>query len=240
MATFPEALPHGPIEEVFPDVFFVTGEMRTMFPEFPDVPWVFNRNMTIVREGGALTLINSVRLDEQGLAALDALGEVEHLVRIGALHDRDDAFYVDRYHPTYWAIRGIVPEGLSVDKRLVPGGETPFGGCTVFEFTTTAKPEGILIVDRAGGIAVACDALQNWVKPDEFFSDDTVELMGSLGFWQSANIGPLFAMRNDPKAEDYERLLEISFRHALCGHGEPLRDSAHEDYAATVDRTFAS
>lgn len=240
MGTFPEALPHGPIEEVFPDVFFVTGEMRTTFPEFPGVPWVFNRNMTIVREGTSLTLINSVRLDAQGLAALDALGEVEHLVRIGALHDRDDAFYVDRYHPTYWAIRGIVPEGLSVDKHLAPGGETPFGGCTVFEFTTTAKPEGVLIVDRAGGIAVACDALQNWIKPDGFFTDETVELMGSLGFWQPANIGPLFALRNDPKAEDYERLLEIPFRHALCGHGEPLRDSAHEDYAATVDRTFAS
>lgn len=237
---FPEALPHGPIEEVFPDVFFVTGEMRTMFPEFPDVPWVFNRNMTIVRDGTALTLINSVRLDEQGLAALEALGTVEHLVRIGALHDRDDAFYVDRYHPTYWATRGIEPEGLSVDEYLVPDGKTPFSDCTVFEFTTTAKPEGVLIVNRSGGIAVACDSLQNWVKPDEFFSDDTVELMGTLGFWQPANIGPLFAMRNDPKEDDYQRLLELPFRHALCGHGEPLRDSARDDYRATVGRTFAT
>jgi hypothetical protein len=239
MTTFPEALPHGSIDEVFPDVFFVTGQMRTTFPEFPDVPWVFNRNMTIVREGASLTLINSVRLDENGLAALDALGAVEHLVRIGALHDRDDAFYVDRYHPTYWATQGIEPVGLSVDKRLVPGGDKPFNDCTIFEFTTTAKPEGILIVNRAGGIAVSCDALQNWLKPDEFFEDDTVELMGTLGFWQPANIGPLFAMRNEPKREDYLRLLDLPFHHALCGHGEPLRDSAHEDYAATVDRTFA-
>lgn len=239
MTSFPESLPHGSIEEVFPDVFFVTGEMRTEFPEFPDVPWVFNRNMTIVREGTALTLINSVRLDDRGLAALDALGTVEHLVRIGALHDRDDAFYIDRYHPTFWATDGIEPEGIAVDRRLVPGGDTPFGDCTVFRFTTTAKPESILIVDRAGGIAVACDALQNWVAPDQFFDDATIELMKTLGFWQPANIGPLFAMRNDPKADDFERLLAIPFRHALCGHGEPLRDHAHEQYSATVDRMFA-
>lgn len=240
MRDYPEALPHGAIEEAFPDVYFVTGQMATTFPEFPDVPWVFNRNMIIVREDSSLTLVNSVRLDEVGLGALEALGEVKHLVRIGALHDRDDPFYVDRYHPTFWAARGIEPDGLRVDRRLEPAGDTPFAGCTVFEFTTTALPESILVIDRAGGIAVACDALQNWVKPDEYFSDETVELMGTLGFWQPANIGPLFALRSQPKAEDYQRLLALPFRHALCGHGEPLRETAHEDYAATVERTFAS
>jgi hypothetical protein len=240
MTTFPEALPHGPIQEVFTDVFFVTGEMRTSFPEFPDVPWVFNRNMTIVREGDALTLVNSVRLDEHGLAALEQLGTVEHLVRLGALHDRDDPFYLDRYRPTYWAARGVEPEGLEVDVELVPGGRTPFDGCVVFEFTTTAIPECVLVVDRDGGIALACDALQNWVKPDEFFTKDTIELMRTLGFWQPANIGPLFAMRAEPEADDFRRLLQHQFRHALCGHGEPLRDTAHEDYDATIHRIYAT
>ena len=48
--------------------------------------------MAIVRDGGSLTLINTVRLDEAGLEAMDALGAVGDIVMLGASHGRDDAF----------------------------------------------------------------------------------------------------------------------------------------------------
>src|SRR4051812_14909963 len=101
MDRFPAAMPHGPIEEVFPNVFFVTGTMRGPF--FESV-WQFSRNMVVVREGDRLTLVNAVRLGEEGLAALDALGKVVNVVKIGSMHGVDDAFYVDRYRATYWAL----------------------------------------------------------------------------------------------------------------------------------------
>ena len=41
-----------------------------------------------MREDGALTLVNSVRLDDAGLAALDALGKVTNVVRLGAMRSR--------------------------------------------------------------------------------------------------------------------------------------------------------
>lgn len=44
-----------------------------------------SRNMTVVRQGAGLLLINSVRLDEAGLAALDALGQVQQVLRIARL-----------------------------------------------------------------------------------------------------------------------------------------------------------
>jgi hypothetical protein len=238
VATFPEALPHGPITEPFTDVFFVTGQMCTTFPEFPGVDWAFNRNMVIVREGDDLTLINTVRLDDDGLAALEALGNVSHVVRIGALHDRDDPFYVDRYSPTFWTLPGIEPDH-AVDRRLVPGGPTPFADCTVFAFETTQLPEGVLVIEREGGIAVGCDALQNWLEPDEHFNAETIEIMTGAGFFQPTNFGPLFMMRSQPEASDFERLLTLEFRHALCGHGEPVRDTAHEAYSARAQQTFA-
>ncbi len=40
MDEMPPALPHGQLEEVFPDVFFVTGMMKTVLM---DVDWQFNR-----------------------------------------------------------------------------------------------------------------------------------------------------------------------------------------------------
>lgn len=236
MEQFAEALPHGRIEEVFPDVFFVTGTMKTVLM---NAPWHFSRNMTVVREGRDLTLINTVRLDDAGLAALEALGTVRNVVKIGSLHGRDDAFYVGRYAARFWALPGMLHEaGLEPDELLVPGGKMPFAGCSLIRFETTKLPEGILHLDRAGGILIACDALQNWERSDDFFSDESRANMTQMGFFQRANFGPVFLQVNEPQAADYRQLEALSFAHALCGHGQPLRDTAKEDYLARTKTVF--
>src|SRR5574338_137016 len=132
MTKYQEAMPHGPIQEVFPDVFFVTGTMKN---EFFGSMWQFSRNMTIVRENGNLTILNSVRLDDDGLAELDKLGKVINVVRIGDMHGVDDPFYVDRYNATFWALPDMkVQEGLKIDKALREGGELPFSNASLFVF----------------------------------------------------------------------------------------------------------
>jgi hypothetical protein len=236
MDKLPPALPHGKIEEVFPDVFFVTGTMKT---ELMGAHWHFSRNMTVVRDGDALTLVNSVRLDDAGLAQLEALGRVTNVVKIGSLHGRDDAFYKARYAATFWALPGMQHEhGLTADKELSPEGETPFAGGSVFTFRTTKMPECILRIDREGGILVACDSLQNWMAPDEFFSDESRKTMTEMGFFQPSNLGPLWMQVTEPQGQDFVRLRELSFRHALCGHGAPLRDTAKEAYTDRFKHVF--
>src|ERR1700742_4164997 len=90
---FPAALPHGELREVLPGIHFVTGSLR-----LPGrLPLRFSRNMTVIVEGEPLTLVNTVRLDEAGLAALDKLGKVTDVIRIAAFHGMDDPFYADRY-----------------------------------------------------------------------------------------------------------------------------------------------
>ena len=236
MDQLPPALPHGALEEVFPGVFFTTGMMQT---KLMGADWQFSRNMTVVREGNALTVINAVRLDDPGLARLDALGRVTNVVKIGSLHGRDDAFYKTRYNAAFWAAPGMAHEhGLAPDKELRPGGEMPFAGCSVFDFRTTKLPECILRIDREGGILVACDSLQNWLAPDEFFSDQSRQMMTEMDFFQAANLGPVWMQVNEPKADDFVRLRELSFKHVLCGHGAPLRDRAKEAYVARFQRVF--
>jgi hypothetical protein len=90
-----------------------------------------------------------------------------------------------------------------------------------------------------GGVLIACDALHNLVGPDEYFSDQSRQVMQELGFFQPANIGPIWMQINEPKAEDFLRLQALPFRHAICCHGPPLRDTAREAYAARFQRTFA-
>lgn len=237
MEDFPPALPHGPIEEIFPDVFFVTGQMDTVLQ---GIDWQFSRNMTVVRDGERLIVINSVRLDDDGLAALDRLGKVTDVVRLGALHGRDDPFYVARYGATYWEMPGMRHEaGLAADRTLDPAGPLPISDATLFRFHTTQIPEGILRLDRDGGILIACDALQNWLAPDRYFSDASSQMMQEMGFFTPANLGPVWVQAAQPQADDFERLREVPFCHVLCGHGEPLRDTACEAFSATFDRMFA-
>lgn len=236
MTDFAPSMPHGELEEVFPDVFLVTGTMRG---EFFGSTWQFSRNMTVVRDGDALTLINAVRLDDAGLAKLERLGTVAHLVRLGSMHGHDDAFYLHRYGPELWSLGGMPePAGVRTRRQLRAGGAMPFSDCTLFQFQTTRLPEGILRLDREGGILIACDSLQNWVAPDEFFDAGTVETMTKLGFFTPANLGPAWVQLNEPGAADFQRLRELSFQHALCGHGRPLRHTAMQDYAATFARLF--
>ena len=109
MPNFPEQLLHGDIREIFPDVFFVKGQSKF---EAQGNMVQFARAMTIVRDGENLTLVNTVRLSEDGLRVLDDLGKVKNIVRIGANHGRDDAFYSYHYDVPVWALAGTQPESL--------------------------------------------------------------------------------------------------------------------------------
>lgn len=231
----PAALAHGRITEVFKDVFFVCGAMETVLM---DMDWKFSRNMTIVREGSRLIIINSIRLSEQALTELEQLGQVTDVIRLGSLHGRDDAFYVERYKAQYWGMPGFDNKFDLVVNELSAEAQLPLNDVDLFLFNTSKIPEAILVLQREGGIAIACDALQNYIAPDEHFCDESTERMQQMGFFVPANVGPMWLQVAEPKAEDFVRLQEIPFKHALCGHGEPLLNTAKEDFQATFSRLF--
>lgn len=114
----------------------------------------------------------------------------------------------------------------------------PVSGAEMFIFQTTKVPECIIRLDRDGGILIACDALQNYVAPDEFFSEKSTQVMTKMGFFTPANVGPVWMQAAEPGAEDFERLSTLSFSHVFCGHGAPVLDTAFAAYAATFKRLF--
>lgn len=235
---FTPVWPHGDIQEIFPAIFFVTGTNKVHY-DGKDIQT--SRNMTIVRNGKDLTLINSVRLDEEGLRKLDELGQVAHIVRIGAFHGRDDAFYRDHYPKAQlWAVKGMLYEnGLTPDRELTPGGEMPFPGCALFVFETSNQPEGILHLNRDGGILISCDSIQNITATDQFYSPETAKFTHEHGLVKPANISFIWLGATHTKGLDFERLLkELSFKHLITAHGEPLMDEAYEQVTATVMRVF--
>ncbi|MHA6263296.1 hypothetical protein ACXYMO_08850 [Arenibacterium sp. CAU 1754] len=203
-----------------------------------DMDWQFSRNMTVVRDGDDLTLFNAVRLSKDGLKQLEQLGKIANVVQLGGLHGVDDAFYRDTYGATYWAQPGAGQEGVPVDRELVVGGDLPVSGAELFTFRTTKVPECIFRLDRDGGVLIACDALQNYLEPDEFFSEQSAQVMTEMGFFTPANVGPVWMQAAEPGGEDFKRLSGMSFKHAFCGHGAPVMDTASQEYAATFKRLF--
>jgi hypothetical protein len=236
--SFAAALPHGALRQIFPDIFFVTG-MNKLHHNGADIQT--SRNMTIVRSESTLTLINTVRLNEEGLKALDALGGVSHIVRIGAFHDRDDSFYKHRYpDATLWTFKGVqYASGLIADRLLEENGPVPFLGCSVFEFKTSKHPEGILHIQREGGILVSCDSIQNITGVDEFYNAQTAQTFKEHGLIQPANISPIWLGATRTQEEDFCRLqTRFVYSHLLTAHGEPLLHQAREKVTQGIARAF--
>lgn len=105
--------------------------------EAPLPPTPLSRRMTVVRlpEGG-LAVISAIRMDEPGMAALDAVGPVRFIVVPNGFHGLDAPWYAERYPEAAVLVpAGVVPKvrrrtrvdgtleddwGLELDAALAP------------------------------------------------------------------------------------------------------------------------
>jgi hypothetical protein len=204
-----------------------------------NIEFQHSRNMIIIRDQDKLSLVNTVRLDDQGLAALDKLGTVENIIRIGAFHGRDDAFYLNRYDAKLWALEGMEHHNNRLaDNLLVQNGAIPFRDCAVFIFETSAYPEGILHIAKEGGIIVTCDSIKNWVSADPFFSADSEKLYQEQGFFGIATISNVWKEATQVQASDFIRLKSFKFKHLISAHGKPLLNNAYEAIAKSIHKEY--
>src|SRR5262249_50191386 len=161
-------------------------------------PVRFSRNMTVVRQGERLILVNSVRLDDAGLAALDQLGKVTDVVRLAANHGMDDPFYADPYGAKVWVVKGqrytAGFDTRSPKTYFTPSGELdasttlPIEGARLISIQSS-PPEGLLLLSSHDGVIVSGDCLQNWAEPDAYFSWLGRVMMKGMGFIKPTNIG---------------------------------------------------
>lgn len=234
--TIDPAWPHGALTPFDDELWYVMGTNRV---RHDGVDLQTSRTMLVIRDADRLTLVNTVRLDDDGLRALDALGTVRDVVRLGAFHGRDDPFYRRRYGARLWAVPGSAHvDGRAEDRTIADGGELPIAGATALVFRSSRHPEAALVLARAGGVLVTCDAVQNWATVDRFFSPETGAAFEAAGLIQPVHIPSTWMEACAPTVSDFERLLAQPFRHLVSAHGEPRRDDASELLAAAVRRVF--
>lgn len=235
--SYSPAWPHGELRPFLDGLWYVMG---TNFVHHAGADLQTSRTMLVVRDGDDLTLVNTVRLDEAGLRALDALGTVRDVVRLGAFHGRDDPFYRRRYGARLWAVPGSVhADGRAEDRGIAERGELPIVGASAHVFGTARHPEAALVLERSGGVLVACDAVQSWSYVDGFFSAETGAAFEAAGLVRAANVPSTWLGACAPDPSDFARLLALPFRHLVSAHGEPLLEDARERLAENVRRTFA-
>lgn len=228
--------PHGPLEEVLPGLHLVRGSIRVG-------PARFSRNMVVVVREGVLTLVNTVRLDDAGLAQLDALGEVRHTLRLAGGHGRDDPFYKQRYGAHVWDLadmryfEGVDPRKgatyFASDTQLDGDTFPPLPGARIFHFGTTPG-EGALLLPEHGGTLIPGDALHNWVAGRGHFNWVARLGFGLLGFVGPHRFGKGWLDLCKPDPARLLAVLDTGFANILPAHGDLTLGGAAECYGPAM------
>ncbi len=240
--SYPKALKHGEIRKIFENIFFVTGTTAMKAP----APMKFSRNMTIIREGEDLVLVNSVRLGEAGLAQLETLGKIRHVVRLAGFHGMDDPFYKNRYKAKVWSVNASYttgfddppkPQDIYFDADVIIDDSTPLplANSTLYEFKTSTPGEALLHLQANNGVVISGDCLQNWSEADKYFSWFSKIMMKKKGFIKPHNIGPGWLKIAAPEYQEIVNILELDFEHVLPAHGKPVIGGAKESYRPVIN-----
>jgi hypothetical protein len=238
------ALAHGELSEVLENIWFVQGAVK--MPML--VPMKASRSMTVLRNPGnnELTIVNSMRLDERGLARLEKLGKVAHVIRLAGFHGRDDGFYRDKYGARVYAIRGQIytrklgkpnPEDayMEPDSWLDEKSSLPAPNTRLKLLKTANPPEAMLLLNRDGGVLIAGDALQNTPQPDEYVNLPARFMMKKMGFFKPCNVGPGWLQFAKPQASEVRSILDLGFEHVLPAHGQAVIGGAKEKFRPSLE-----
>jgi len=247
-SSYPSAQSHGNLTELFPNLYMVKGSVAIKAPhiKYGPLTLAFSRNMYIYKEGNALTLINSIRLNEAGAACLSALGEVKNVIRLAAFHGMDDPFYKARHAATIYSVDAPYTKGLSPTPRpdeiyfepdviLKPGSSLPIQNASYSEISSATPNEGLLTLHRDNEIVISGDSFQNWATADEYFNLSARFAMGVAGFIKPTNIGPGWRSYAKPDLNELLAFTRTPFSHLLPGHGEPVIENASSQYAARLE-----
>lgn len=233
---YPPAFPHDPIMKIYEDVFFVHGSIRIG----PGMQ--MNRNMLIIRQESDLTLINPVRLNNDGLAELKELGVVRNIIRLGDFHGLDDQFYVDSYNAEFWCEEGQETYKTPSPLKLIEEGTTPpFKDAKFFIFKKAKYPEAAVLLHKHK-LLITTDSIQ-YLSDWSYTTPFTKMVLKLMGFKKGLVIGKPWLKRFTPKGgslkNDFERLLELDFDNLVAAHGTLLRGGAKKALSEAMKTAFS-
>ena len=220
----------------------------------------FNKNMVVLvhenrMEGNLLSIVNPLRLTEEGEAHLNRLGRVRNLIRLGPSEHAtfEDEYYlkqyannpIQRWAPGKFSDCPHLPldfvlhdttntRQLKVDDPIHP--PTPHPDIQVFAFEETVQPEAMLYLSTSKRLLITGDCLQ--AQRDNSFIND-------LGKTRLADNG-LLVENNDTKCKDKDKdivvisPLWLKLQCVVSNHSRKTRDSFRSNQAQRNRSFFTS
>jgi hypothetical protein len=237
---------HGPLENVFPDVWVVKGGSKLPLP----IPVRITKTMTIIRnpKTNELTLVNAMTVSAALLAEIESLGAIKNILTVGGAHGKDDGFYKDRYGARVYDVEGhqyvrkLGPAGnknevyMEADVHLTEKSKLPLPNAELKLIRTNGTPEGVLYLNDAGGILITGDSLQNIPKPDDYVNFLAKIILKKKGFFHAYNVGPAWLENAMPDTSDLKSIfLDSEYANVIPGHGDPVLGGAKEKYRPSVE-----
>jgi hypothetical protein len=215
-----QTLPHGELVTIFPEVLSVKGTMK-LFGVFR-----YSRNMTVLKNGTSLILVNPVRLSPEGEEALLAQGSIDHILKIGSLHSVDIPYYMDTFSPKLWMLNNDKSlENYQADFFLNDHPVLPFLDLKVHVLEGSKIPESVLVLPSNGGVVLSCDSLVNMTADDEH-ANGLVRTLSKL-LPKPTYIGPNWVKMAKPTKKSLTDILDFEFQHLVPAHGDPVLDTAN-------------
>lgn len=233
--SYPSATPHDSIEPLFENVYWVHGSIKV------GPGMTMNRNMVIIKSTNGLTLINPIRLNIKEEERLLALGNISVVIRLGDFHGLDDQYYVDKFNAQFWCQAGQSTYKFPVvDTVIKESTSPPFLNAEFFIYSSSKYPEAALLLKDCQ-LLITTDSIQNltdWSYTTLF----TQFMLKLMGFKLGLIIGKPWLKRVTPKGGsmlgDFEKLMELDFKHIIAAHGTPLRETAKQQLKHVMSETF--
>ena len=167
----------------------------------------------------AATVIDPM-VPPEGIAAVRALGPVEHVVLSCRHHDRDHAEFVREFGATFHVSEAGAGEYAGEDLSPYRIGEAIVPGVVARANGPIAPDDTVLELDVEGGALLFADSLLSdgghlRLMPDRLLGEDADEVRGRI-------------------IDALEALLDTEFAHLLFAHGDPVIDSGHQRLADFV------
>lgn len=215
-------LHHGELVTIFPEVLSVKGTMQ-LFGLFR-----YSRNMTVLKNGNSLILVNPVRLSSEGETTLLGHGNIDHILKIGSLHSVDIPYYMDTFSPKLWMLNDDKSlDDYKADYFLNDHPTLPFLDLKVHVFEGSKIPEAVLVMPSNGGVLLSCDSLVNMTADDEH-ANGLVRTLSKL-LPKPTYIGPNWVKIAKPTKTSFTEILGFAFENLVPAHGEPVLKNAKEE-----------
>lgn len=225
LKVFTELTPHDEeIKQVFPNVYIIGGSYNM------GMGTLIGRTMTLYKDGNNLIIFNSLRVSEALEAEILKLGTIKHVVRMADGHGCDDAYYVDKFKPTYWSMDSFkpLPTGLLPNDETISEDNLPLPGMKLA--VLESKKECTFWIPDHGGTIITADIVQNTVEIPihaSWLGENVLRFGGFLGECNCA--APVWKLIHGKKhAETAKQILSWNFENVLPGHGDAKVGGAKE------------